>query len=275
MTALDLRHQPTPDAARSGIRAVAAGVLVLSVAGLVALAWFALHTGVGQRADERAMLAVDGTDAGYRSVLQMLGYVSGGAVVLVLVCAAVAMARGKGRLAVASVTAMVGATVTTQILKHFLIERSDLTDGVYASNSFPSGHTTVAAAGLGALLLVSPRRMRLVVVPVGAFAVMLIAAATMVAGWHRASDVMAAVLVALAWTALAALIAGGTYDGIIGTSLLALPGTGAAIALLVYVGVRPTYRDWSGIADAALVLGGVGLATAIGVALMNRTAPTS
>lgn len=275
MTALDLRQPPAPDlAARPGIRAAAAVVFVMSCAGFVALAWFALHTGVGQRADERAMLAVDGTADGYRSVLQMLGYVSGAAVALVLVCAGVALARGKARLAVASVSVMVGATITTQILKHVLIERSDLTDGVFASNSFPSGHTTVAAAGLGALLLVSPRRMRLVVVPVGALAVTLIAAATMVAGWHRASDVIAALLVAVAWTALAALIAGGEYDGIPGTSLLALLGTGVAIGVLVYVGVRPTY-GWSGITDAALVLGAVGLATAGGVALMNRTAPTS
>ncbi|MGV9827374.1 MULTISPECIES: phosphatase PAP2 family protein [unclassified Gordonia (in: high G+C Gram-positive bacteria)] len=278
MTALDNHHPEfshSQVAARPSIRPVAAATLVASCAALAALAWFALHTGVGQRADQRAMLAVDGTAEGQRSVLQLLGYVSGAAVALVLVCAGIAMARGKVRLGVAAVIVMGGAALTTQILKHFLIERSDLADGVAASNnSFPSGHTTVAAAGLGALLLVSPRRLRLVVVPVGAFAVTLIAAATMVAGWHRASDVIAAILVALAWTALAALVAGGQYHGVRGVTALALVGTAAAIGLLVYLGVRPTY-GWSGITDAALVLGAVGVATAGGVALMNRTAPTS
>jgi hypothetical protein len=42
----------------------------------------------------------------------------------------------------------------------------------------------------------------------------------------------------------------------------------------VAIGVRPSY-GWDGFADAALVLGALGLALGVGVAAANRVTPTS
>lgn len=266
--------EPVADAGRD-VRGAA--VAVASVAGLVGLvlAWFVLATPLGQRLDERAMNTVVAGRDTQLQVLSVLGYVSIGAIGLVsLTCVAVALARGRVPLAVGALTVVVGANVTTQLLKHTVLERSDVVDGVVASNSFPSGHTTVVAAGVGALCLVSPRWMRPLVVPLGAFAVTLTGASTVVAGWHRPSDVVGAVLVVAVWTALVGLVVGGEHRAVRGTSVLALLGSVGAIAALVAIGVRPSY-GWDGFTDAALVLGALGVALGLGVAAANRATPTS
>ena len=111
-----------------------------------------------------------------------------------------AIVRGRVRLAVAALVVIVGANVTTQLLKEVVLERSAL--DVIAPNSLPSGHTTVVASAVGALLLVAPRALRLPVVVPGAFAVTVTGASTVVAGWHRPADIVAALAVCLAWTAV-------------------------------------------------------------------------
>lgn len=111
----------------------------------------------------------------------------------VVVLAGVALARGRVDRAVGVVALVLGAQLVTQVLKAGLV-RPDSLDG----NSLPSGHVTlVASLGL-ALVLVVPRALRplagLVAVTVTAAA----GVATMLAGWHRPSDVLAAVGVVVA-----------------------------------------------------------------------------
>lgn len=268
---------PTPQrpARGSAVRGPAALMAVAAVALGGVLVWFVLLTPLGQRLDERAMNTVVAGRETQLQVLSVLGYVSIGAIGIVsIVCVALALSRGRIPLAVGALTIIAGANVTTQVLKHVLLQRADLVDGVVASNSFPSGHTTVIASGVGALCLVSPRWMRPLVVPVGAFAVALTGASTVVAGWHRPSDVVGAVLVTTAWTAAVSVLLGSDHERVPGTWLLALVGSIGAIVALVAIGVRPSY-GWDGFTDAALVLGALGVALGLGVAAANRVTPTS
>lgn len=277
LTEPDPTTVPTPQrpVRGSAVRGPATLTAVAAVALGGVLVWFVLLTPLGQRLDERAMNTVVAGRETQLQVLSVLGYVSIGAIGIVsIVCVALALSRGRVPLAVGALTIIAGANVTTQVLKHVLLQRADLVDGVVASNSFPSGHTTVIASGVGALCLVSPRWMRPLVVPVGAFAVALTGASTVVAGWHRPSDVVGAVLVTTAWTAAVSVLLGSDHERVPGTWLLALVGSIGAIVALVAIGVRPSY-GWDGFTDAALVLGALGVALGLGVAAANRVTPTS
>lgn len=267
------RGEVSTIAPRRHVPALPLAVAVGAVGVLAVVAQVALRTGAGQRLDERAMTSVVAGRETELTVLSVLGRVSIGAVLAVaVICAALALLRGQVRLAVGAGTIILGANLTTQLLKHIVLERSTL--DVIAPNSLPSGHTTVVAGAVGALLLVTPRALRLFVVVPGAFAVILTGASTIVAGWHRPADIVAALAVCLAWTAAASMIAGGSHDGVPGVWIGSLAGAAAALMLLVGIGVRPSY-GWSGFDEAAVVLGVMALATALTVALMERVLPAS
>src|SRR5699024_1991314 len=74
-------------------------------------------------------------------------------------------------------------------------------------NSFPSGHTTLAATAMIALVLAAGRA-RLVLAPLGAVWATAVGVGTLVAGWHRPSDVIGAMAVVAAWTFLPLALAG-------------------------------------------------------------------
>ena len=105
--------------------------------------------------------------------------------------------------------------VTTQLLKHAVLTRPDF--GLGTLNSLPSGHTTVVASAVGASLLVAPRLWRPVIAVLGGFATTLTGASTIVAGWHRPSDVIAALAVSLIWTAGVALVLHGPAVPVLAT----------------------------------------------------------
>ncbi|MFI6271497.1 phosphatase PAP2 family protein [Micromonospora zamorensis] len=71
-------------------------------------------------------------------------------------------------------------------------------------NSFPSGHVAAATALLLAFMLVLPGWARRWLVVPGVAGVSVIAAATMIAGWHRFSDALGGVLLGVALFCLAA-----------------------------------------------------------------------
>ena len=244
-----------------------------AVALLVALVQIALHTRFGQQHDQAAMTTVVGGRDTQLAVLSLLGYVSIGAVVAVVVgCGVVALLRGQVRLAIAATLVIAGANVTTQVLKHSLLDRPDLGLGLGSLNSLPSGHTTVVASAVGAMLLVAPRLARPFLVAVGGFATTLTGASTVVAGWHRPSDVIAALLVSLVWTAAAAAVLGERHRPAPGTLVSAVAGCAAAMVFLVLIGVRPLL-GWDGFVDAGFVLGTLTLVAAVFVTLCSRVAP--
>jgi membrane-associated phospholipid phosphatase len=116
--------------------------------------------------------------------------------------AGIAAVLGRPFLAVAVIAGIVGANLTTQVLKEIVLDRPNLIgSGAFAyGNSFPSGHVTLAASlALGALL-VAPRRLRSLVALAGAAYVSIVGISTLTAGWHRLADALGAMLVALAWT---------------------------------------------------------------------------
>ncbi|MGW3793686.1 phosphatase PAP2 family protein [Micromonospora arida] len=71
-------------------------------------------------------------------------------------------------------------------------------------NSFPSGHVAAATALLLAFMLVLPGWARCWLAVPGAVGVSVIASATMIAGWHRFSDVLGGVLLGVSLFCLAA-----------------------------------------------------------------------
>ena len=179
--------------------------------------------------------------------------------------AAIAVARGRPRLAVAVVLAIAGANLTTQFLKHVLLERPNLLgEMAFATgNSFPSGHVTVAASLVLAALLVVPRPLRALAAIAGAAYVALVGMSTIAAGWHRLDDAVGAVLIAVSWTALVAAAVARVWSfmprrtwrfGAAGHTTLLL-GLASAAALLT--GAAVLLYAW--INPEAANLGGVGI----------------
>ncbi|WP_163509184.1 phosphatase PAP2 family protein [Fodinicola acaciae] len=110
---------------------------------------------------------------------------------------------------VAGVGVFVGSVALATILKT-VISRPDLdVAGSTTHNSFPSGHVSAAAGLLFAFLLAAPLWLRWLLVLPGLGAVGAVAAATMLAGWHRFSDAVGGVLLAGALCCLAAAVLAG------------------------------------------------------------------
>lgn len=121
--------------------------------------------------------------------------VLGGLLVAVLLIGAVS---GRLPAGVLGVVIVGGSVVGARLLKLVLI-RPDLGAGDPTThNSFPSGHVAaVAGLVLAALYAMPPGARRWCVLP-GTIAVSTVGAATVVAGWHRPSDVLGGVLTAAA-----------------------------------------------------------------------------
>jgi len=115
-----------------------------------------------------------------------------------LVPPTVALLRGSPWLAAGALVLVAGANITTQVLKSYVFERPDLL-ALGAPNSLPSGHTTVAASVALALAIIAPPVLRVPTAVAGTAGSLVVGAATMVAGWHRLSDVVAALMVSAAW----------------------------------------------------------------------------
>ena len=254
------------DTTASAVTAVLTGVLTL-----VVLVRIALGSRRGQEWDESAMNTVTGGRDARLAVLSVLGYVGIGAIVAVAVgCAVVAVLRGRIVLAVGAVVVIAGSNVTTQLLKHSVLDRPDV--GLGTLNSLPSGHTTVVASAVGASLLVAPRVWKPLIALAGGFATTLTGASTIVAGWHRPSDVVAALAVCLVWTAGVALLLRGPAVPVAGTVAGVVVGCIGALLFLVAVGVRPVL-GWDGFVQSGLVLGAVTAATAAFVVAVAAVSP--
>lgn len=127
--------------------------------------------------------------------------------VMIAVVMLIALLRGKWLLGVVAALVIAGSNVTTQVLKYQAFTRRDLLgDGATLTNTLPSGHATVAAAGALGLLLVVPPVLRAVTAATGAVTVTAFGYATLVNQWHRPSDVIAAVAVCLAWAMIGVLL---------------------------------------------------------------------
>ncbi len=250
-------------------RAIVVGIL--AVVSFVLLLNFALWSAAGQRVDDRAMtVAYAGLDTKL-TILSLLGWVSVFAIAALSgFCLILAIVRRHARAAIGALVIIGGANITTQILKKEILERPDFGLGVH--NSLPSGHVTVVAAATAALLLVIGPMLRATMAGIGTLATALTGLSTIVAGWHRPADVIAALLIVLGWCAFGALVSGGNRVRTSGVLLTSFSGAIAALVGIVLIGVRPS-NGLDGFFDAALVLGSVAAATAISVSIMAWLCP--
>lgn len=171
-----------------------------------------VRTAAGQRVDE---VAFAGSDLGrislWRFAAPILDVVSLGFVVLVIVFSATVAILRQRWILIAQVTIVMGGTNTATQLFKKLVPRPDL-DVVgsvgpsWGMNTLPSGHTTVAMTTAIALLLISPPTIRPVLAVIGAGFGAATGISTLIGGWHRASDVIAAIFLTLVFTSLALLL---------------------------------------------------------------------
>jgi membrane-associated phospholipid phosphatase len=122
-----------------------------------------------------------------------------------VVCIGVALARGRGWLAVAVTSLLVLTGATTQALKHLLAQsRAENWLSVQIdATSWPSGHSTAAMTLALCAVLVAPPMLRLATALLGVAFAVGVGYAVLVLGWHYPSDVLGGFLVAGLWTSLA------------------------------------------------------------------------
>jgi len=231
-----------PQATAAVRRRVAGRWLLLTLASLVALVGVyvvAVLTPTGQSVEDGILRSVDG------SILLRSGVALDAISVPVLATALaalvlVALLRGRPGAALQTFVIVAGSTVTTQLLK-LLAPRPELTGELYG-NSFPSGHTTIAVALLFAIMTAFGRHVRPLFFVLGTIFAALVAEQTVAYGWHRASDVVGACAVALAWLGITRCIASRwAHDphggGLMGRRAYAITSTlvGAAVVLCLTI----------------------------------------
>ncbi len=187
------------------VKAPLLAALACAVA-LVPLAIAAYGVGPVKSLDLRILLHLE-REAGFvhrlAAALVNLGGPVSLLVLLGIVCA-LGLRFGRRREVAGALVLVLGANVTTQLLK-IVLEHARHRASEYGvelpwPNSFPSGHTTAAASIAVALLLVVPGRHR----PAAAMAGLLLLAAVglsvVVLGWHYPSDVLGGLLVVGSWS---------------------------------------------------------------------------
>lgn len=254
-------------------------MLIAAVAGLAAVCWVALSTPTGRRLDQRAMLAVlSNRSAGADRLVDLLAQLSiGWAGVALAGIVIVALLRGRVRVAFATVVLVIGANVSTQVLKKVILDRPELGlgNGTGAPNSLPSGHTTVIFSLVLALVLAAPHGLRWLTALVGAVVGAMTGWTTLAAGWHRPSDVVAAMLVAVTWAAFTNAVVAGRPNrlprGSGGLCVAILGGLASAAAMLFWSG------SWTGASRTAVlttvsaIAGVSALGTGFYARLVSRT----
>ncbi|HEX8753121.1 MAG TPA: phosphatase PAP2 family protein [Solirubrobacterales bacterium] len=141
---------------------------------------------------------------------------------ILLVCG-LGVALGRRPEAVAAAGVVVGANLTTQMLKVVLAHPREAPLGIW-STSFPSGHETAAASIAIALVLVAPPRWRAAAALAGGGFAALVAVSVVALEWHYPSDVLGAVLVAACWGFAAMAVLRGWR------SLRSGPGAGVGLS---------------------------------------------
>lgn len=260
------------------LRVVSLGVVAIAqLAGVVAVYWFFVTTAAGQYLDavtlNGAHRAFSYVDPVTHFVIDAVFYTS--VVVAGVVVAVLTLRRRQWLLVVVIGVEILGANVTTRLLKNVVFDRPHLA-GVLpggtefnVSNTLPSGHTTITLSLAVALTLAVPPARRGLAAGVGAAYAALTGLTILSAQWHRPSDAVAGCLVVGAWTAgVVAVAAAFRRDPSVPhanprarmlLTLVAAVGIGIGVLMLLATG-------WShpGAADAAgLYVGLAGAGAAI------------
>jgi membrane-associated phospholipid phosphatase len=122
-----------------------------------------------------------------------------------LLCAllvGIALVRGRSLRALAVGVVLLGANVTTQLLKPALAEvRPHPLVTAVLPEAWPSGHATASMSLALCLVWVAPRALRPLAAAVGGLFVVAVVDSILLLAWHYPSDVAAGFCVAGAWTA--------------------------------------------------------------------------
>lgn len=125
-------------------------------------------------------------------------------VVMAAAIVVVALLRRRMRAAVAISGILLGANLTTQLLKPLLAEprATSLLGGVSPPlpASWPSGHATAAMSLALCAVIAAPARLRPTVAALGALFAVAVSYSFLTLGWHYPSDVFGGYLVAASWT---------------------------------------------------------------------------
>ena len=175
--------------------------VVSCIAATALISYTALRDAYGQVLDT---ILMEGTMRSARHYEAFSMLVTGLVSVPVLVGVGVGVAllaavRRRATLAGRALGAVIGANVTTQILKDYVLTRPSLGVTTGVVNSLPSGHTTVAVTLSLALIVVAPQWFRGPSAWIGWAWTSLMSVSVMMEGWHRPSDAITAALIAGAW----------------------------------------------------------------------------
>jgi hypothetical protein len=177
--------------------AAGAGLLLA----FVAVYTVAVLTGTGQRIENLALLGAAirteierGQSVGVLSPVSVVTF--GFALVAVVI---VGFARRRPELGAVAAAVMLLAVLAAELLKEVLIRPTHVIGPIWLlRNSFPSGTVAVVCAIAVGALIVSPDRLRWVVLVVGSVALAITAQSTQIAGWHRLSDAIGSALLVTA-----------------------------------------------------------------------------
>jgi membrane-associated phospholipid phosphatase len=178
-------------------------VAVLLVAAAIgAIAFVAIYvlmvrTAAGQRLDDTAVAGrVFGSARVRRGSGRLLGTISVTSLVVAgLLLMTIALIRRRWRLAIGAGVLVFGSAILAEVLKHVLLQRPHLVaePAQWLDNTFPSGHTAIAASLGLALVLITPRHRRVLAAIAGFLYTLLLGIGVLAAGWHRPSDPMGSI----------------------------------------------------------------------------------
>lgn len=178
---------------------------------LLILTWFlAFHVGIFERADQSIYSGFGnlGQHPRVSSLASFIAHLCNPSPYVYLAAAPVAVALGRRQVWVAVTIGaiMLGANVTTQLLKPLLAtpRAADLLAGVkpVSPASWPSGHATAAMALALCCVLALPSRLRPLAAAVGAAFAVAVSYSFLSLEWHYPSDVFGGFLVAATWALL-------------------------------------------------------------------------
>jgi membrane-associated phospholipid phosphatase len=253
------------------------GAAVLCALAFAGLYLFFVRDGTGQAIDQLAFNGAENGNTGMSLTHRLLDLIPSvmvavGAVVSIVV----ALVRRAWLALIVAASAALAAVITTQLLKHVFLTRPDLGVDGYLANSFPSGHTTVAAASALLVFLVASPHTRWLAGIIGAGFAVAAGVSTLVSLWHRPSDVIAALLVVAFWGCLGGAVltrSGGRQrtahspaPARVGLRLQSWIAVLAAIVTAVAAGIGATGAFGTAAAPLAY-LGAVTAIVAVGFAL--------
>ncbi len=196
--------------ARSSLTRALSALSALSGAailgGLLAFLWYASFHSATASTVNLAIYDRAGSVASHYHLVGLATFVTGliapaPYVLLAAVPVIVSLWRRRPIVALAIVGIIVGANVTTELLKPLLGTQLQ-GGGPVNPGSFPSGHVTAATALALGMVLAAPLRVRRPVALAGAAFVAAVGGSVVMLGWHYPSDAAGGVLVASAWCLL-------------------------------------------------------------------------